>query len=1243
MLKGIRRTGLAAKLAACCYALALILVLPPLHAQPSAQTARFRSLTDVDGLSQMSAMAMVQDREGFLWVGTQVGLNRYDGTKMRVFIRERDHPRSISEHYVSSLLSAADGSLWIGTLNGLNRFDPASEQFETFLPLAGDASSLAQQKINTLLFDADGVLWIGSDGGLSRYQAARRNFDNFGADLADPRVLALAPDGSGGFWVGTAAGLLRFDVTQQRFSPVLVAAPTSASLRDSIQALRLDRSGELWIGTKNSGLLRLSPRSGALVQWRHDPANARSISHNRVYALLEDRSGLLWIGTEAGADLMLDRSGAQPHFDRFKHQPQLTSSIGSGRVVSLIQDKAGDLWFGTWSGGASLLSAVRSRFLSFEANSVDPHALDAAEIVNMTNAGPEQIWLGTRRGLFLFDATTYRLKAIPATSGMLVYAVARYGAELLLGTDQGIFRYDPATQSVQRAVVSVEVGRPFVDFIVVEPDRIWVSTRDADLFVLDRTLGSLLAHHVLATRAHFTETFDATTRLFGTDKGLYWFSSDGLIVKQRLRADPQDADALQSDTCHGFLRASDGAAWLATGAGLHRMFLSDSVNLTGARFELFPRSGGASSNAIKSVIEDRNGRLWMSSNAGIARFDPGTSQFTSYGEADGAIDRGYYAFVHTTTAAGQIAFGGASGFTVFDPEKVSGLPPPPLPLLTEIELDDHALQLSSLDARSPLINALHRTTQLTIPAGQARSLSLAFAAPYFAAPEQLRFAYRMDGFNPDWINAEAKRRVATYTNLAPGDYRFRLRARTADAPWGTAETQLAITIQPFWWQTTWARLLGIAALIAAVAGLFYARLHLLAQRQKLLAEQVAERTADILKLGEVGQELTATLNFEQAADRVYRQVRARLDAHVFLIAIYREASQLIELEYLIEGDVRRANLEYSMSEQGRPAVWCVRECRELVTATNQQLADYVKHPLPAKQGQTMESVVYLPLRIEQRVIGCLSVQSPRPHAYSSAHLEFLRALASYTAIALDNADNYRRLDQAAAQTREAMASMHSAHLALEAAYGRIEQLSQTDTLTGLGNRRSLERRLPQLLGTAQGGHRLAFLLIDIDRFKSINDEHGHASGDQALSSMGELLRTHFDDQDIVVRWGGEEFLVVAAAADETDALRIAERLRKDIADNSVKIDGGKILGCTASIGFACYPFDPKLPQRLDWERVIEIADSALYAAKRAGRNLVFGFRCTGILGADFEARLRRGPDELCKAGVLEQLFVRAAR
>ena len=1224
-------------------ALGLLVCATLLQAEPSPETARFRSLTEADGLSQLSALAIAQDKEGFLWIGTQVGLNRYDGASFRTFIRERDRPDSISEHYISSLLTDSDGSLWIGTLNGLNRFDPKTEKFVAFLPHAGDRHSLPHQKINALARDRRGTLWIASDGGLSEYRPASRDFASFTAELPDRHVQAVVDDGANGLFVGTTSGLLHLDAHSRTFTAVTGNGPRAAALREWIDGLLLDRAGQLWIGTKDAGLVRYTPGNGAVAQWRHDGADPQSLSHDRTYALLEDRAGQLWIGTEVGVDVMLDRAGDHPHFVRFQHRPQQASSIGAGRVVSLAEDASGDLWFGTWSGGASLLSPVRSRFLSFDADAFDAHAQDTAEIVSIANAGDERLWLGTRRGLFLFDADTYRLQAITVTRGMLVYAVTVDGPDLLLGTDRGVLRYTPQSGVLQRLELPDPIGRPFIYFILVDPDRVWINTRDSDLYVLDRTMRTILAHHVLDSRAHFMTTFDADTKILGDDTGLYWFSGDGLTVKGRLRANPGDPHALQSDTCHYFVRGSDGQLWLATAAGLQRMELADPAHPEQARFTVYTRAGGANMNAIKSMVEDARGMLWMSSNAGIARFDPRTKRFTSYGAADGAIDKGYYAFVHSVTASGRIAFGGASGFTLFDPAKVADLPPPPRPLLTELQLDDRIVEPAQ-NQDAVLSEPLYRTSRLVLPAGRARGVSLTFASPYFVAPEQLRFSYRLEGFSDNWIETDARRRTATYTNLAPGNYQFHVRVRTADANWIGDQATLALSVEPFWWQTLWAKMAAVLALTAGVSSLFYARLRRNELQRRLLAEQVAERTADILKLGQVGQELTATLNFEQAAERVYQQVRARLDAHVFLIGIHRAERGVIELEYLIENGTRRPKIEYSIKDESRPAVWCVRESRELVTQTRSQMRDYVGELLPAKQGDTMESVIYLPLRIEQRVIGCLSVQSPRPRAYNAAHLEFVRALASYTAIALDNADNYRRLDQAMAQTREAMANMHRTHLALEEAYGHIEQLSRTDVLTGLGNRRSVDQRLPALLDVLDRGERLpggkprlAFLVVDVDRFKSINDAHGHTIGDLVLGSLGELLRHHFVEPAFAVRWGGEEFLAVLPVADDAEALREAERLRAAIAANAVNIGAPVRIHCTASIGFACYPFDLSAPRRMNWERVVEVADSALYHAKRSGRDRVCGYRCTAPIDNDFESRLRGGAEELGKSRLLQLL------
>jgi diguanylate cyclase (GGDEF)-like protein len=229
------------------------------------------------------------------------------------------------------------------------------------------------------------------------------------------------------------------------------------------------------------------------------------------------------------------------------------------------------------------------------------------------------------------------------------------------------------------------------------------------------------------------------------------------------------------------------------------------------------------------------------------------------------------------------------------------------------------------------------------------------------------------------------------------------------------------------------------------------------------------------------------------------------------------------------------------------------------------------------------------------------------------------------------------------------ADIRRAHAELESAYARIDHLSRTDTLTGVGNRRSIDLRLPVLLaridevGAAPGSAKLAFFLLDLDHFKAINDVHGHGVGDAVLRELGSLLRRHENEKLLATRWGGEEFLLVAQVAGETAALELGERLRTEIAGLHIDPGGGQSLAVTVSIGFACHPFDPSAPQRLPWQRVLDLADQALYAAKRAGRDRVCGARAARALEPDFEARLRSAPTGLFDDGTLELLSAAAAR
>jgi signal transduction histidine kinase len=339
-------------------------------------------------------------------------------------------------------------------------------------------------------------------------------------------------------------------------------------------------------------------------------------------------------------------------------------------------------------------------------------------------------------------------------------------------------------------------------------------------------------------------------------------------------------------------------------------------------------------------------------------------------------------------------------------------------LVTQIQLGEKE-QAGSRYNYAPLVNSFffdQSLSNMLLIQPEDNSISVEFSALDYSAPERNRYAYRLDGYNKDWINTDSSRRLASYTNLPPGDYRLRLRGSNRDGVLSLQERVIPIRVLPAWYQTVWFMALALFIVSSTIFGIF--RL-----RTRFLQRLIAARTTDILKLGKIGQELTSTLDTEQAFERVSKQVSARLDAAVFMIGIYDEETAQIVFVYEIVKAQRQPVTWQNMSERERPAVWCIRERRELVASNTEELLNYVSIILPPTRSEKMETVVYLPLMIEQRVIGCLSVQSLKKNAYDENQLEFLRVLASYTAITLSNSIAHGDLAAAHKQMQETQQQM----------------------------------------------------------------------------------------------------------------------------------------------------------------------------------------------------------------------------
>jgi signal transduction histidine kinase/ligand-binding sensor domain-containing protein/DNA-binding response OmpR family regulator len=777
----------------------------------------FRHLTIADGLSQNAVSAILQDRRGFMWFGTKDGLNRYDGYDFLVFRPDPFDRASISDSDITALFEDRDGRLWVGTRNGgLNRFDRDRERFVRHGSGLGAAVSAIAQ-------DANGDLWIGTDGaGLLRLrldQVDRRDarLDRFTHDSADPttpghdRVHALLVDRRGTLWVGTRAGLDRRDPGRRRFTRYTSQPGSPVRLIDrSIFALLEDEAGRLWMGSTPG----ISVLDATRTRIRHHHHRYRTFRYGwgEVIDMLRDRSGQLWISTHSELMRFDPRTGA---FQYLRHDPLDPTGVSGNVPTALYQDRSEVVWVGSNGYGIDIHDPKRERFRTFRRPETRPYRESGFSVHTLFEDSGGSLWLSAgllyrwnrRTGGFVsFETTSDRLDDFGNTG---VWSILEHPRGFLwAGTYRGLYHHEIATgRSRQyRHDPADRAGLPEVEVKGVFLDRegtLWVATENYLAKLVDPAAGRFVSYAYNERPTTDAWTFPS---LVQTGDGHLWLGSlQGLVrfdprreTFRHYRNDPGDPTSLGHDAVRALLRdplQPDRILWVGTaGGGLNRL------DIEAGTFSRYTTAQGLPNDVVYGVLPDDAGHLWLSTNRGLARFDPATGAVRSFDAADGLQSNEFNSGAAFRTGSGELFFGGIYGFSHFRPEEIRDNPHRPAVVITGLRRLNRREVVG--DSGSILERSIVETTSLRIPA-RDNVLIFEFAALDYSAPGKNRYAYRMVGFNDTWIDAAPARR-ATYTNLPPGTYTFQVRGSNNDGVWNEAGTSLELRILPPWWRTRWA-------------------------------------------------------------------------------------------------------------------------------------------------------------------------------------------------------------------------------------------------------------------------------------------------------------------------------------------------------------------------------------------------------------------------------------------------------
>lgn len=819
---------------------------------------RFSSITIDDGLSHNKVNVIIQDPKGFMWFGTNEGLNKFDGYNISVFRHVPDDTTSLLENLVKCMVVDPDNNIWLGFIRkGFSIYDPGKESFRNFR-YYNDKSTFSLTY--ALYNDVKGYVWTGSSDTLFCIDPNMHQIMGYWKHHESPKentILCIYEDSFGNMWVGTSHdGLYLFDRENERFIPFRnePGDPTSIS-GNYIETVYQDKSGNLWIGTHNNGLNFYNHSDSSFTHLIVDKNQERS---KRVRAIKEDKFGNFWIGTRAGLYLKDKTSNV---FYRYAHQDHEFSRLTDNSIMTLYIDANDVMWVGTHSGGINYVDLNQKKITHFYADKQNPLFLSGSVVQAFMEDEKGNLWIGTEAGgLNYFDKEkgtfSYYMHHPVGRNSLSINNVKALAMDdknnLWIGTYQGGLDYFNSKSEVFTHHTH-DPANPYslmhnniYCLLLDSKNNLWIGTdigldlkySKSDRFKhFDKRLGE--EYGFITDRIHV---------IFEDSKNNIWFGSfnNGLF---KMENNINIINAYHSDIFNGTIETiyedTKGNLWIGAWNGLFCIQKDNDtiIQHTGNEGILLP--------TVCGILEDESENLWISTfSSGLIKFvdaviNPREPNFRKYDNQDGIQSRQFNYNAYYKTKSGEMLFGGINGFNSFFPEEIRDNPYKPTVVITGLKIDNNEVPIGKVLMNRVILENSITTSDKIILTYKANNISFEFAALHYAQPFKNQYAYMLEGFDKRWNYTTASKRFANYTNLPGKDYVLKVKASNNDGVWNEIPTELKIRVIPPFWRKSWFIVSMIILTIGILYLLYKMRIYSINQQRIRLKESVAQRTAEL--------------------------------------------------------------------------------------------------------------------------------------------------------------------------------------------------------------------------------------------------------------------------------------------------------------------------------------------------------------------------------------------------------------
>jgi len=814
---------------------------------------KFDNLTIEHGLSQSVVESIVQDCIGFMWFGTQDGLNMYDGYKFTVYKNETDNTDSLCNNFIICLFEDSEKNLWIGTKNGLSRYNREKNCFINYKNIPGNKASLANNEIRAIHEDSNGELWIGTyGGGLHKFDSSKEKFSRFTIkeksteDKNRNRINAIHEDKKNNiFFTGTwRAGLYTFDRQNLKWDKIGFADSENADdIR--INSITQDADGKIILST-NSGLYILNLTERTVTQLQHNPEDPFSLSNDLVSFSYIDSKNNLWIATREGGLNLLDTN--RNAFIHFRHKKENSKSISNNSITKIFEDRSGIIWIGTYGGGVNKLINQCKKIQHFNFQNDSDNCVSSDKIYCFLEDEDDNLWIGTwDKGLNFFEKKTNKFKCYRSEPGdinsisndTITGIVKDKNNDLWIGTSGGgLNKFDRRENKFIRfchdPLDKNSLSHDTIFTIAIDSnDVLWIGTGGGGLDRYDIKLNKFSNYRgidknsISSNRVRTIFIDRNNIKWIGTDNsGLDRFDEKNNTF-QNYSNKANDNSSLSSNNILSIYEDSLGSLWVGTIDGGLNKFISEKNS-----FKRYNARNGLPNNSVNGILEDEHENLWVSTNYGISKFNIRKEVFRNYDEKDGLQSNEFNQSACIKLKDGSLIFGGINGFNIFHPDGIHDNQFIPPVVISDFKIFNKSINV--LDKNSKLKKPIFIEDYLDLSYRDS-VISFEISVLDFNVPEKNRYAYKLEGFDRNWVYS-GDRRYVTYTNLNPGNYVFRVKGSNNDLVWNEEGTSIGINISPPFWKTGWFKIMGALAAAGAGNAIYRSKLNKIKKEKKAQEE-----------------------------------------------------------------------------------------------------------------------------------------------------------------------------------------------------------------------------------------------------------------------------------------------------------------------------------------------------------------------------------------------------------------------